>query len=101
MRRIDYPPEAEQVAAMVASAPMPPGYELSLTVQRPHLYRSLWNVRVLRDGERVWGRAYYSVARGIVDAQREAWAMSRGGVPLTVTTDAAGYITSIEETAGG
>lgn len=65
------------IAALVDAAPMPPGYVLTVEPQRQFKYRSLWNVRVWRDGERVWGRAYYSIVYGIVGAQTAAWAMSR------------------------
>lgn len=65
------------IAVLVVAAPMPPGYRLSVTPQRQHKYRSLWSVRVMRDGERVFGRAYYNPAAGIVVAQAVAWSMSR------------------------
>ena len=84
---------------MIGSAPMPPGYSLEVTPQRKYKYRTLWNVRVFRDGpngelERVYGRAVYNIAAGIRMAQRWAW----DRVPLTVTTDADGWITSMEPT---
>jgi hypothetical protein len=65
------------VATLVATAPMPPGYSLQIQPQRKHKHRNLWDIRVMRDGERVWGRAYYNPAVGIVVAQANAWAMSR------------------------
>jgi hypothetical protein len=69
------------INALIDAAPMPSGFTLSVTTQRKFKQRSLWNVRVWRDGHRVWGRALYSPALGIVMAQRWAWAMSRGEVP--------------------
>jgi hypothetical protein len=64
---------------VIGSAPMPPGYSLEVTPQRKYKYRNLWSVRVFKDGERVWGRAYYSPAHGVVAAQKWAWADSGAG----------------------
>lgn len=62
------------VTALIEAAPMPPGTTLVVTPQRVFRHRSLWNVRVLdEDGNRMWGRAYYNPAAGIVEAQRWAW----------------------------
>jgi hypothetical protein len=61
------------VATLVESAPLPAGYRLEVTPQRRYKYRNLWSVRVFKDGDRVWGRAFYSPAHGIVAAQRWAW----------------------------
>jgi hypothetical protein len=66
------------VQTLVDHAPMPPGYELRVEPQRRHKYRSLWNVRVFKDGERVWGRAYYNVAAGIRAGQSDAWLRAIG-----------------------
>ncbi len=63
------------VDILVHNAPVPPGYRLEVTVQRKFLRRSLWNVRIFREDERVWGRAYYNPAVGIVKAQAVAWSM--------------------------
>lgn len=68
------------IAELVAAAPLPPGYSLQVTTQRKHPLRSLWNVRIFRGDERVWGRAAYNVAAVIVVAQATAWAMSRESV---------------------
>ena len=65
------------VDILVNNAPVPPGYRLEVEPQRRHKYRSLWSVRVYRDDQKVWGRAYYNPAAGIVAAQAVAWAMSR------------------------
>ena len=66
------------VAALADATPMPPGYVLKVQPQRNHKYRSVWNVRILDEaGNRLWGRAYYNAAVGIVVAQANAWAMSR------------------------
>jgi hypothetical protein len=69
----------DDVRVLAEHAPMPPGFTLTVEPQRRHLLRSLWAVRVFRDGERVWGRAVYSPAQGIVMAQR--WAWNTAGVP--------------------
>jgi hypothetical protein len=83
--------------ALLAEAPMPPGYKLSVRPQREHKYRSLWSVVVSDEsGSRIHGRAYYNLAAGIRAAQR--WAWDRASVPMTVTTDDEGYITSMEPT---
>lgn len=67
----------DDVAALVDAAPMPPGYVLKVEPQRTFKYRSLWRIRVLDEaGNRLWGRAYYNPAAGIVAAQATAWAMS-------------------------
>jgi hypothetical protein len=66
----------DDVQTLVESAPLPRGYRLEVTPQREHRYRSLWNVRVFKDGERVHGRSYYNVAAGIRAAQAWAWADS-------------------------
>lgn len=62
-----------EVTALIEAAPLPRAYRLEVTVQRKHLLRSLWNVRVFRGDERVHGRSYYNVAAGILIAQRWAW----------------------------
>ena len=69
----DAPPD-DRIAVLVDAAPMPPGFSLFVTPQRTYKYRNLWSIVVMRDGERVHGRAYYNVAAGIVAAQRWAWA---------------------------
>lgn len=63
----------EAVAELVAETPMPPGYRLAVAPQRKFRYRALWSVRVLRDGERVWGKAFYQVGAGIRMAHGWAW----------------------------
>lgn len=68
------------LTALVAAAPLPPGYSLEVRPQRVHRLRCLWAVRVLdADGRRLFGRAYYNVAAGIVEAQR--WTWEQAGVP--------------------
>jgi hypothetical protein len=67
------------IATLVDAAPLPPGYTLQVEPQRKHLYRSLWSVRVFRDGERIWGRAYYNPALGIAAAQKVAWVSAGAG----------------------
>lgn len=69
----------ETVRELVAETSLPPGFTLDVHPQRQHRYRALWDIRVLRDGERVWGRAFYDVAAGIDAARREAWALSGVG----------------------
>ncbi len=54
--------------------PLPPGYSLEIHPHRKFKYRSLWDVRIYKDGVRLWGRAYYNVPAGIREAQRWAWA---------------------------
>ena len=64
--------------ALVEAARVPDGYRITVKPQRRFANRSLWAVRVHRDGKRVFGRAFYNVAAGIVVAQAWAWADSRG-----------------------
>lgn len=65
------------VRLLVSTTPMPPGYSLVVRPQRKYAHRSLWAVQVRRDGERVWGRAFYQPTHGIVQAQRWAWEQVR------------------------
>jgi hypothetical protein len=65
------------VAELVASTPLPSGYELRVRQQRKFALRSLWSVQVWRDGEKAVGRAWYNPAAGVLWAQATAWAMSR------------------------
>ena len=88
----------EDVTALLEAAPLPPGYRLDVRPQRKFKHRNLWNIRVLDEaGNRLYGRAYYNVAAGIVDAQRWAWLRSDSPELTTVTVDGEGYIRSIED----
>lgn len=82
------------VQTLVDAAPLPPGYTMTVTPQRKYAYRNLWDGRVFKDGVRVFGRAAYNPAALIRMCQQWAW----DRVPLTVTTDADGFITSMEPT---
>jgi hypothetical protein len=67
------------VATLVDTAPMPPGYSLEVTPQRKYKYRNLWSVQVLFEGERIYGVAVYNVAAGIRMAQKAAWLTAGAG----------------------
>jgi hypothetical protein len=69
----------QDVDILVQAAPLPPGYSMTVEPQRKHKYRNLWSVRVFRDGERIWGRAYYNPALGIAAAQKVAWVSAGAG----------------------
>lgn len=61
------------VDELVAAASLPPGYSLQVKPQRRFANRSLWAVRVKKDGDRIWGRAFYNPAVGIAVAMAVAW----------------------------
>ena len=67
------------IAELTAAAALPSGYEWQVAPQRQFRFRNLWSIRVIRDGERAFGRAAYpnSVPAAIVAAMAWAWADSR------------------------
>jgi hypothetical protein len=67
------------VATLIDHAPMPPGYELVVTEPRRYKYRSLWNVHVMYEGERIYGVRVYNLAAGIRMAQKAAWLTAGAG----------------------
>lgn len=73
MKQSDAATTQEHVDVLVAAASMPPGYTLHVKPQRRFTNRSLWAVRVKKDGDRIWGRAFYNPAVGIAVALAVAW----------------------------
>jgi hypothetical protein len=69
------------VRTLIDHAPMPPGFELVVEPLRKFQYRNLWTVRVLYEGDRIFGRSAYpsSLPAAIRACQKVAWQTAGSG----------------------
>lgn len=84
----------EQVRELVAAATLPEGWTLRAEVRKRYPYRNLWRVVAAFQGH---ARAHWDIYRvgPALPAIVEWCERQRGG--LIVTSDADGYVTSIED----
>lgn len=83
-----------EIRAHVAAQSLPDGWVITPRVVREYRHRNEWALDVLHDGVRVTSFGHlYDVKRALPVVVR--WI--EGQVAMTVTTDAAGWVRSIED----